>query len=137
MILPLGVSETSLCSEHRKQKQLPKAQKCSGHPHSPSLLQAPDDCSFSKSMGQGTDVSFSLNFFKKLPVTNEVWSCCSSVDIMTQYISISKLIFRIKFWNRGFSNSRRNYFPLSNSIMHLKILISQILLSKLTYKEQK
>lgn len=92
VILPSGVPETSLCSEHRKQKQLPKAQKRSGHPHSPFLVQVPDDHSFSKSMGQGTDVSFSLNFFKKPPVTNQVWSCYGSVNIITQYISISKLM---------------------------------------------
>lgn len=70
VILPSGVSETFLRSEHRKQKQLPKAQKRSGCPHSPFLVQAPDDHAFSESMGQGTDVSFSLNFFKKPPVTN-------------------------------------------------------------------
>lgn len=112
VILPSGVSGTSLCSEHRKQKQLPKAQKCSGHPHSSSLVQAPDDRCFSESMGQDTDVSFSLNFFKKPPVTNQV--CCSFVDIIIQYISISNrmvLIFRIKFWKRGFSSSHGNYFP--------------------------
>lgn len=114
VILPSGVSETSLCPEHRKQNQLPKAQKCSGPLHSPPLLQVPDDCSFSKPMGQGTDVSFSLNFFKKPAVTKQVWSCCGFFDIITQCISISKLmvlIFRIKFWNQGFSSSRRNYFP--------------------------
>lgn len=111
VILPSGVSKTSLCFEHRKQNQLPKAQKRSGPPHSPPLLQVPDDCSFSKSMGQGTDGFFSLNFFKKPLVTNQVWSCCGFVDIITQYISISKLtvlIFRIKFWNQGFSSSCRN-----------------------------
>lgn len=109
-----GVSETSLCSEQRKQKQLPKAQKWSGHPHSPSLMQVPDNQSSLESLGQGTDVSFPLNFSKKLPVTNQVWSCCGFVYIITLYISISKLmvlIFRIKFWNWGFSISYRNYFP--------------------------